>query len=118
MKTPEEWMDACNQTFIFTEGMIELIQLDALNDVREWFSLSNDGFLLRMGECSKQEIMTCRAMLRAILGAAKEPNLSNPSDIERYLMDVMPKAEEYAAKRTMERTSPWITLGKTEQPKQ
>lgn len=34
----------------------------------EWLSLADDGLRLRMGELTAQEIRTCRAMLRAILG--------------------------------------------------
>lgn len=40
----------------------------------EWLVLSDEGFRLRMGEMTAQEIRNCRALLRALIGTKKLSN--------------------------------------------
>jgi hypothetical protein len=82
MKTATQWMeewfpkdDYPNWPIVLTKTHITVIQKDALQSAWDWLALSDSDFRLRMGECTAQEIRTCRAMLRAILGSPiNQPN--------------------------------------------
>jgi hypothetical protein len=72
MKSAEEWIkiiqfDLAGMPISEVRDFLRFVQRDAQAGAWEWLALSDDGFRLRMGECTAQEIRTCRAMLRAIL---------------------------------------------------
>ena len=85
MKTPEDWIIAfwgdVNPSRYDLLGFIEAIQRDAQAGAWEWLALSDSDFRLRMGECTAQEIRTCRAMLRAIL----ETTTNNPTNNQHHV---------------------------------